>query len=156
SMSKKGSGSPKREWVGDRGSGKAEAAAPPQAKPLSRGVIYALAAIPLLVFLFAYAPVINAPFLFDDTSQQYTSIDAGLPLNRWIGPVRPVLMFTYWANVQVSRTETFSYHVVNLLIHAVAALLLFLIIRRLLEWAGVEAPNRAWLAGFGAALFLLH
>jgi protein O-mannosyl-transferase len=46
--------------------------------------------------------------------------------------------------------------VVNLLIHAVAALFVFLMIRRLLEWAGVEAANRAWLAGFGAALFLLH
>ena len=134
----------------------APASAPPQKKPLSKGAWYAIASIPLLVFFFAYAPVISAPFLFDDTNQQYALPEAANPLATWIGPVRPFLMFSYWANVQISRTDTFSFHVVNLLIHAVAALLVFLIIRRLLEWAGVEPQNRPWLAGFGAALFLLH
>jgi tetratricopeptide (TPR) repeat protein len=109
-----------------------------------------------VVFLWAYSPVLNAPFLFDDTNQQYALPDAGLPLKQWIGPVRPVLMFSYWANVQVSRTETFSYHAANLAIHALAALFVFLIIRRLLEWAGSDATSRNALAGFGAALFLLH
>src|SRR5690242_138161 len=148
-MSKKGPGA--------RSRGPGGAAAPAtaaEAKPLARGVWYAIAAIPLLVFFFAYAPVINAPFLFDDTSQQYALPDATRPLNSWIGPVRPVLMFSYWVNVQISRTDTFSFHVVNLLIHAAAAFFVFLIIRRLLEWAGTEPANRAWLAGFGAAIFL--
>jgi tetratricopeptide (TPR) repeat protein len=67
-----------------------------------------------------------------------------------------MLMFSYWANTQISKSETFSFHALNLAIHAIAAVLVFLIIRRLLEWAGGDALNRSALAGFGAALFLLH
>jgi Tfp pilus assembly protein PilF len=106
--------------------------------------------------LWAYSPTLNAPFLFDDTNQQYSLPDASLPLGRWIGLVRPMLMVTYWANAQVSRTETFSFHATNLAIHTLAALFVFLIVRRLLEWAGTGRQHCNAPAGFGAALFLLH
>jgi hypothetical protein len=117
------------------------------ARQLPKWLPYACAAIPLLVFVCAYSPTLTAPFLFDDTNQQYALPDASRPLKAWIGPVRPVLMFSYWANVQVSRTDTFSFHAVNLAIHALAALFVFLIIRRLLDWAGAGARNRTALAG---------
>ena len=52
--------------------------------------------------------------------------------------------------------DTTSFHVLNILIHAVAGILIFLVIRRLLEWAGVEASSRTPFAVFGALLFLLH
>jgi tetratricopeptide (TPR) repeat protein len=110
-----------------------------------------------VIFIWAYLPAINAPFLFDDTNQRYTLPDAAGTLLQWIAsPVRPMLMFTYWANVQVSRTETLSYHAVNLAIHALAAFFVFLFIRRLLEWSGRNLGDRYCWAGFGAALFLLH
>ena len=114
------------------------------------------AALPLLVLVWAYWPVMNTPFLFDDTYQRYALPETPSALASWIGPVRPVLMLSYWANMQVSRTETLSFHVVNLAIHAVSALLSFFVIRRLAEWAGIDGQHRAWLAWFGAALFLLH
>ena len=52
--------------------------------------------------------------------------------------------------------DTTSFHVLNILIHAVSGILIFLVIRRLLEWAGVEASSRTPFAVFGALLFLLH
>jgi tetratricopeptide (TPR) repeat protein len=117
---------------------------------------YVLPAFPVAVLLWAYLPVMNAPFLFDDTNQQYALPSAAQPLPSWISPVRPVLMFSYWANVQISRTSTFSFHAVNLAIHVITAVFGFFVMGRLLEWAGMEAQRRKWFAGFGAALFLLH
>jgi tetratricopeptide (TPR) repeat protein len=108
------------------------------------------------VLLWAYLPVMNAPFLFDDTNQQYALPSAALPLRGWIGPVRPMLMLSYWANVQISQTSTLSFHAVNLAIHIVTAIFAFLVIRRLLEWAAIDSRSRNWFAGFGAMLFLLH
>ncbi|HTP32209.1 MAG TPA: tetratricopeptide repeat protein [Candidatus Acidoferrales bacterium] len=116
----------------------------------------AAAAIPALVLLWAYSPVMHTGFLFDDTNQMFARPEAAEPLRAWIGPVRPVLMFTYWMNVQLSNQDTFSYHAVNLLIHSIAAMLVFLVIRRLMEWAGSDPRLRTWMAAFGAALFLLH
>ena len=133
-------------------------AAPPAAGPRSNRLPYGVAAgIALLVFLWAYSPVIRTGFLFDDTNQRFAlPTEAGQPLSKWIGPVRPVLMFSYWMNVQISRESTLSYHVFNLSIHALAAVLVFLAVCKLLEWAAAGAALRTPLAAFGAALFLLH
>jgi tetratricopeptide (TPR) repeat protein len=109
-----------------------------------------------LVYLWAYSPVMYTGFLFDDTNQQFARPEASAPLRTWIGPIRPVLMFTYWLNVQISTQDTFSFHLFNLAIHFVTAVLAFLAICRLLEWAGIDSRQRGWWAGFGAALFLLH
>ena len=70
--------------------------------------------------------------------------------------VRPLLMFTYWCNFRLSGTETFSYHAVNLLFHCLSAGLVFLVVRRLLEWSDVETSRLNLLAGFAAGVFLLH
>ena len=67
-----------------------------------------------------------------------------------------MLMLTYWINVQISGDDPFSYHVVNVLIHCAASTLVFSILRRLLEWSHTQSSRRTLLAGFGAALFLLH
>ena len=131
---------------------------PAAAAPRWNRLPYALpAGIALLVFLWAYSPVIRTGFLFDDTNQRFAlPTEAGQPLSKWIGPVRPVLMFSYWMNVQISKESTLSYHVFNLAIHALAAVLVFLALRRLMEWAAIDAAVRTPLAVFGAALFLLH
>jgi tetratricopeptide (TPR) repeat protein len=154
-MSKKAAGSAKSEV-------KSKAAPPAQRRSWAP---WAVGAVIAIVFLWAYSPVMRTGFLFDDTKQQFAMPNANSPLMGWMGPVRPVLMFTYWMNVQIARESgkpvgadqnTFSYHVVNLLIHAAAALLVFLVIRRLMDWAGADAASRSWMAAFGAALFLLH
>src|SRR5260370_27406900 len=117
---------------------------------------YGAALATLVVLLWAYGPAVHAPFLFDDSKQQFALPSASAPLSTWIGPVRPVLMFSYWVNTRISMEDTSSYHVFNVLIHMLTGILVFLVIRRLLEWAGAEKPSRTPFAAFGAVLFLLH
>jgi len=110
----------------------------------------------LIVLFWSYGPAMHAGFLFDDTAQQFARPAASQPLASWIGPVRPVLMFSYWVNSRISLEDTSSYHLFNLLMHALTGIFVFLVIRRLLEWAGTEEPRRTPWAAFGALLFLLH
>ena len=103
-----------------------------------------------------YGPAMKGPFVFDD---QYLPLDPRIgtaPLLTWIAGVRPMLMFTYWANFSASGTDPYGYKIVNVLFHYGSAVLLWLILSRLLEWAGVEKGLRRILAVFGALLFLVH
>jgi protein O-mannosyl-transferase len=119
--------------------------------------LYAAGGAALILFLWAYSPVVHAPFLFDDNKQIFALTEGSSSLWTWIHtPVRPLLMATYWANNQISGLDTYSYHAGNLLIHLLAAALVFLIVRRLAEWAKIGAQKRDLLSAFAAALFLLH
>ena len=119
-------------------------------------MLYAAVAA-LIAFLWAYSPVLSAPFVFDDTKQIFALGKETGSLWSWMRtPIRPLLMGTYWFNNRLSHDDTFSYHALNLVIHALAAAFVWLILRRLAEWSGMEARRREVLAAFGAALFLLH
>lgn len=125
------------------------------------GIYAAVAAVALVVLFWAYSPVMHAGFLFDDnTFQQFTLPPASAPLSSWIGPSRPMLMLSYWVNTQISQQDTFSFHLFNLLFHCTTSVLIFLIVRRLLDWSGSEAlhepSHRTLLAAFAALLFLFH
>lgn len=126
----------------------------PQKPPL--WPLFAAIAGALIAVLWAYGPSMHGPFLFDDTTLQFALPGFAEPLRAWVGQLRPLLMFSYWVNVQISGSDPFSYHVVNVLIHLSAAILIFFIVRRLMEWGGVEPGMRTPLAGFCALLFLLH
>lgn len=129
----------------------------PVEAPASRPWMPYVAALATLVVLFwAYGPAMHTPFLFDDTKQLFAIPAASQPLSSWIGPLRPVLMFSYWVNTQISTQDTSSFHLFNILIHALAGVFVFLVIRRLLEWAPAQPSSRTPLAAFGALLFLLH
>jgi tetratricopeptide (TPR) repeat protein len=121
---------------------------------------YGAALATLIVLFWTYSPVMHTGFLFDDTKQRFAMPGAAdpltSPLTSWIGPVRPLLMVSYWINTRISMEDTSSYHLFNILIHALAGIFVFLVIRRLLEWAGVADSSRTPFAVFGAALFLLH
>jgi tetratricopeptide (TPR) repeat protein len=116
-----------------------------------------LAAAGVLAALFViYGPALRGPFLFDDNTQLFALPSAHNPLAAWLRAPRPMLMLTYWMNFQASATDSFSYHVVNVLIHFIAGGLMFFILRRLMEWASIEPARRNLLAGFGAAVFWFH
>ncbi|MDQ2901744.1 MAG: tetratricopeptide repeat protein [Acidobacteriota bacterium] len=101
-----------------------------------------------------YSPGINGPFVFDDLTLPFGgSHAADLPFRAWLG-VRPLLMISYWLNYQLSGESTFSYHVVNVALHVANSILVFSIVRRLLEFAA--AGRRDLLAIFAAAFFLFH
>jgi tetratricopeptide (TPR) repeat protein len=70
--------------------------------------------------------------------------------------VRPFLMFTYWLNRRFGGESPASYHIVNLLIHAITATLVFLVLYRLLSMANWEETKRTVSAAIGAAVFLVH
>jgi len=121
-------------------------------KPATRWWIYAVAAAAAVYLAFqAYAPALNGPFFFDDNSQPYHTPDYPNRLGAWTQGVRPLLMFSYWADYQFSQAP-FGFHVVNLLFHLLNSLLVFLIVRKLIKPISTD-----WLwPAFAAAVFLLH
>lgn len=110
----------------------------------------------------AWANTWNAPFVFDDTSSivENRSIRDVGSLS-WLNPPhargetvggRPVLNFTFALNHAVSGLDVWSYHAVNLLIHALGALVLFGIVRRT-PIAGERSDTSALVV---ALVWLLH
>ena len=103
-----------------------------------------------------YWPAIDGPFLFDDLRLPFSDPKAdSMPLAFWLGGVRPVLMASYWLNYEISGGQTFSYHAVNLMLHAATAVLVFFVLQRLLELGRMGAKTFP-VSLFGAGLFLLH
>ena len=119
--------------------------------------MWAAGAAALVAMVWAYAPAMSGPFLFDDAFLPFTvSGLAQRTLADWLHSPRPLLMATYWMSAQLSPNDTWWFHFMNVAIHAMASGLAFLIVRRLLQWAAVEKSKRNLLAGLAAALFLLH
>ena len=115
-----------------------------------------LFAAALVLASLAYLPSLNGPIIFDDFHLPFSNPNAATMSARfWIGGVRPLLMATYWLNYAVSGTTTFSYHAVNLLIHAAAAVVVFFVLQRILKLASIE-KNAFLFSLFGAGIFLLH
>jgi MYXO-CTERM domain-containing protein len=121
--------------------------------PLNWGIPVAAIAAGLVIVFWAYGPSLHGPFLFDDSIALPTGRESFFS---WIHAARPLLMISYWLNARLSGTDTYPYHLLNVLFHCVAGGLIFVIVRRVLEWSGMEAARRTWLAGFAAAVFLLH
>ena len=105
-----------------------------------------------------YFPSLSGPFVFDDFTLPYQRTIAEEPLSAWISAagVRPFLISTYWLNHRLSGESPVGYHVLNLLIHVINTVLVFLVLYRLLELAGWLSRKKAAAAGIGAAVFLVH
>jgi len=125
--------------------------------PTGRSWLWAkLLAAALVLTGLVYLPSLNGPIIFDDFHLPFSDPHAATASARfWIGGVRPLLMATYWLNYALSGTTTFSYHAVNLLIHAAVAVVVFFILQRILELASIE-KNAFLFSLFGAGVFLLH
>jgi tetratricopeptide (TPR) repeat protein len=132
--------------------------APPAAGGFKKWPYIAALAAGLAAVLVAYAPALNGPFVFDDMYLPFTSsVFAHAGIRDWIRSSRPLLMFSFWVNYQLSGLAPFSYHMVNVLLHFLAGLMTFLIVRRLMGLAGTPAGPRAdALAAFAGGVFLLH
>jgi tetratricopeptide (TPR) repeat protein len=131
-------------------------AAPKPGVPPWQWQPYAWAGLAIVLVFWAYGPALHGVWVFDDTVLPYARPAFSSHLSDWL-QVRPVLMFSYWANKQTAAEgSTYGFHVVNLLIHLLAGGFMFLIVRRFLEWSGAEPARRNLLAGFAAGVFLLH
>jgi protein O-mannosyl-transferase len=112
------------------------------------------AALLLIMVVIAYLPALRAGFIWDDddyvtANQTLRSLDG---LRRiWVQPgavpqYYPLTFTSLWVNYQIQGVEPLGYHLVNVLLHACNALLLWRVLLRL------RVPG-AWLA---AAIFALH
>ncbi len=89
----------------------------------------------------------NIPSFFTDPHAFWT--------DRTQADVRPVLLITYALNYTVSGLAPWSYHVLNLLLHFVAALLVFVLVRDHVWWPARERgpSGDARIPAAAAALF---
>jgi tetratricopeptide (TPR) repeat protein len=104
--------------------------------------------------LAAYLPALHAGFIWDDdayvTANRTLRSLAGLR-RIWLEPgavpqYYPLTFTSLWLDYHLWGLQPFGYHLVNVLLHALAALLVWRVLRRL------HVPG-AWLA---AAVFALH
>jgi len=107
------------------------------------------------VTLLAYAPAMRTGFIWDDGLYVTGNPDVTRPgsFHRiWVGrqpsveQYYPLTLTTFWVEYRLWGPNPTGYHVTNILLHAVAAVLAWRVLRRL----GVPG---AWL---GAMLFALH
>jgi len=109
-----------------------------------------------VVALFVFGPALRGSFVFDDYHLPFTDAAAqdASPIF-WLGGVRPLASASYWINFLISGTEPLSYHLLSVLLHAIAATLVFFVLNRILALAGVKDAGWRWPL-FGAAVFLVH
>ncbi len=146
---------------GSGGSGRTVLAAVadrPERPELPKRWLWLLAFFGAAAAVFAvYGPALNGPFLLDDSYLPYMLPGwDDTPLWLWLHGVRPLLMFSFWLNFQISKHEPFAYHVVNVVIHILNGALVFAIASRILAKLDMDLWRRRTLAAFGAALFLFH
>ena len=117
-----------------------------------RGQLF-LAAVIVVVTLAAYLPVLDGNFIWDDSPLllDNSTIKAPNGLRRiWFSTESPEylpLTFTmHWVEWRMWNGRAAGFHVVNVLLHAASAVLLWRVLRRL------NVPG-AWLAGM---LFAVH
>ena len=127
-------------------------------RPRRRWWPWLLAFVIVMAVVFeVYGPALHGPFLLDDTYLPFDRPGANeTPLRSWLAGMRPLLMLSYWLNLQWSQQSTFGYHVVNVLLHVMNGWLVFAIASRILAKLDLDLWRRRALAAFGAALFLVH
>src|SRR5215470_14532746 len=103
-----------------------------------------------------YSPTLHGRFVFDDDTLPFRQGIRNGALQAWVSGVRPVLMFSYWVNYNLSGWDPFGYHVMNLLIHVSNACLVCMVLFRILGFAEWSATKRYSAAILGATVFLIH
>jgi tetratricopeptide (TPR) repeat protein len=119
-------------------------------------ILLGFAAGSVLVAFALYYPALRGDFVLDDLPLRLAAGVRSHPLVGWISEPRPVLVLSYGLNQVLFGASPAAYHVVNVLIHALNAFLVFLVIRRLLERAGWSDRQRWVASAAGALLFLVH
>ncbi|MFA6413307.1 MAG: tetratricopeptide repeat protein, partial [Syntrophales bacterium] len=122
----------------------------------------------LIAGAIAYAASLNGPFIYDDIpnildNQVIHNILSSM--NMSLGPVgpglitRPVIRFSLAVNYAIGGDQVRGYHILNLVVHVLAGITLFGIVRRTLLTERMKAiyGQTATLLGFACALlWLLH
>lgn len=133
--------------------------APASSSPTRPGLAPAtLGAILLGITLLAYLPTFQNQFIWDDDeyvlNNQMLRSASGLR-NIWfsIGATPqyyPLVHTSFWLEYQTWGLHPLGYHVVNTLLHGLAAVLVWRVLLRL------RLPGSPWSAWFAGAVFALH
>ena len=116
----------------------------------------------MLAASLAYSNCLNAPFIFDDISSIETSpaIRALWPLSQVVANSnRPILNLTLAVNYAVGGLDVRGYHLVNVVVHLLAALTLFALVRQTLRLRDIASrfQESADLIAFSVSLiWLVH
>jgi len=128
--------------------------------------ILACITLPLII----YSDSLHAPFIFDDipkivenpdiknisqlkTKLIYPYLKEFNSFNR-NDPSRPLTYLTYALNYRLSNLNTFGYHIVNVVLHGLTVIMIFLLVRRMLFLGG--KTNSALIPSIVALLFAVH
>ncbi len=76
----------------------------------------------------------------------------------WLRQMRPLIHVHFLGELSSSRArrKRFGYHAVNVLLHWLNAIFIFLAVRKVLSWTSMEESRLRILSIFAAGLFLLH
>ncbi len=91
-------------------------------------------------------------YIFDNPTVTNTSLAALFSATKAANVFRPVTFATLAFNWAAGGAHAWGYHLVNLLLHAAVTLLLYLVLKKLLE-SGAQGETVAWVA---ALLFAVH
>ena len=134
---------------------------------------YLSTSLTVLVFIalgfFLYSNTLESPFVFDDTRRILDNSDIRLQelsvdnlLNAAIGEnsarSRPIGNISFALNYYFHKYELVGYHIVNIFIHILTGILLWLILKKTLSLESVRADvsHGDWIALFAAMLWLVH
>jgi hypothetical protein len=108
----------------------------------------------LAITVLAYLPALDAQFIWDDDNYVTANPTLWTPGGLWriwfepgaTPQYYPLTFTTFWVEYRLWQLDPFGYHLVNILLHGLSALLFWQVLRLL------GLPG-AWLAG---AIFALH
>jgi protein O-mannosyl-transferase len=150
---------------------------PPQTKAVSiaqpRRIIWwpwAVGVLALVLAFQVYAPALNGGFVLDDRALPFFAPDITPDIGRFVRDLRPLLMVSFWIDFRLASDATHAqngdpeqvrqfaeqFHSTNVILHTLTSVLVALIMKKLLEWAGVGGRLRVAIAVLSGAVFLLH
>lgn len=138
-----------------------------QASSPRRGVIAALATLLVITTIITYLPALNADYIWDDDDYvtnnkllldmeglQFIWVPESLEIThrapRRTPQYYPVVFTSFWIEYQLWELNPRGYHLINVLLHACSALLLWRILTLL------KIPGKWIGAGLIAGIFALH
>jgi protein O-mannosyl-transferase len=124
--------------------------------------------LPLLIAAL-YSTVAYAPFVYDDRihiveNPLVLGFHSPFETASWRALVRtafgwsgrPLLFLTYGLNHAVSGLDPSRFRMLNIVIHAINALLVFAIALQLAKWAGRNRSEAKWIAWIAGLVFATH
>ena len=130
-------------------------------------------ALTILLFFaigfFIYSHTFNSPFVFDDELRILENYDIRLEnltidgllkaaFGKRTGRTRPIGSISFALNYYFHQYELAGYHIINIIIHIITGILLWLILKRTLNLKSMrsEFEHHEWIALFAALLWLVN